>query len=432
MLLGATGYVGGLTAQEMARTAPPGTRIALAGRDQRRLDDVVQRCGSDGARFDTMLVDVEQADSVTAMAESTAVVVTTVGPYTEHGADVVRACADAGTDYADLTGEPLFVRDSIARFDEPARVSGARIVHSCGFDSVPSDLLVALLHDAAQADDEGELTDTTLVVRRIRGGISGGTAASGLAHGRTMAADPSARRAARDPYTHSHRRDDEPNLGPQSDGRLVRLPEIDPGLRGWAGGFFMAPHNARVVRRSNTLTDWSYGRRFAYSEVMAMPGGPLGAIPAAVMAAGLSSTMYRTVPLLKLVPPAVLDAFAPKRGSGPSARARAKGHFTFETYTRTTKGARYRATFAMRGDPGYAATAVILSRAAYALALDRDEGAAGGVLTPAVAMADPLTRRLRDAGVDLRVERLADDPIRPGIPATFETVQTKEKEISHG
>lgn len=431
VLFGATGYVGGLTAREMARTAPPGARIALAGRDRGRLAQVADACRREGAAFDTMIVDVERPETVAAMAASTTVVVTTVGPYTQHGAAVVRACAEAGTDYADLTGEPLFVRDSIARFSGAAGASGARIVHSCGFDSVPSDLLVALLGEAARADGEGELTETTLVVRRIRGGISGGTAASGLSHAVTMAWDPAARRAARDPYAHSHRRGEEPDLGPQSDGRMVRLTDVDPDLRGWAGGFFMAPHNTRVVRRSNTLTDWSYGRGFAYREVMAMPGGALGAIPAAAMALGLSAAMYRTVPVLRLMPAALLRALVPRPGSGPSERARNRGHFTFETYTRTTRGARYRATFAMRGDPGYAATAVILAQAGFALAFDRGRLCVdGGVLTPAVAMAKPLAQRLVDRGVDLRVDRLADNPFRPASPDA--TVHPKEKEISHG
>ncbi|GAB17513.1 hypothetical protein GOEFS_035_00450 [Gordonia effusa NBRC 100432] len=409
ILLGATGFVGQLTASALAEAAPAGFRIALAGRNQVKLDVVAQRCAERGANVDTMIVDVERPSTVDAMAASAKVVVTTVGPYTHYGMEVVRACAQAGTDYADLTGEPLFVRESILNFAETARRTGARIVHSSGFDSVPSDLLVHLLHAQARRDDAGELTETTMVVRRVRGGFSGGTAASGLAHGRAMAADRVALRNALDPYTHSDRRTEEPALGRQNDGRLVALRHVDEGLRGWAGGFFMGPHNSRVVRRSNTLTDWSYGRRFKYCEVMTVPVGPFSLIPALIMAGGLSMMPLAT--LVKFVPEWFTDALLPKSGSGPSVKSRAKGHFTFETYTRTTRGVRYRATFAMAGDPGYAATAVIFSQAGLALALDTDRlSPFGGVLTPAVAMGDALIPRLRAVGARVEVECLSESP----------------------
>ncbi|MFW0789247.1 saccharopine dehydrogenase family protein [Gordonia sp. CPCC 205333] len=413
VLFGATGFVGGLTADELAAVAPAGMRIALAGRNQVKLDVAARRCAANGTAVETLIVDVERPHTTAAMAEAAKVVVSTVGPYTHYGLEVVRACAQAGTDYADLTGEPLFVRESILTFGSDANRSGARIVHSSGFDSVPSDLLVWLLRDAARADHEGSLTETTMVVRRVRGGFSGGTAASGLAHGRAMAADPVARRHAQDPYTHSDRRNEEPELGRQPDGRLVALRTIDDGLRGWAGGFFMGPHNTRVVRRSNTLTDWSYGRRFKYSEVMAVPGGPLSLLPASIMAGGLS--MMPLAGLIKYVPELVTDAILPASGSGPNAKSRAKGHFTFETYTRTTTGARYRATFAMTGDPGYAATAVILAQVGLALALDGERlSTFGGVLTPAVALGDALIPRLRAMGVRLDVERLSGSETAAG------------------
>lgn len=406
VFFGATGYVGGLTIDYLARNAPAGLRLAVAGRNAHKVAGVVAECAAVGLRVDALSADAGDVDSLTELADLTRVLVTTVGPYTEHGMALATACARSGTDYADLTGEPLFVRESIAANHDLATRAGARIVHSSGFDSVPSDLSVRLLHERVTADGAGELGETVLVVRRIRGGISGGTAASGLAHGRTMAHSSATREAARDPYTHSHRRGDEPDLGPQPDGRLVALNTVAPGLNGWGGGFFMAPHNTRVVRRSNTLTDWSYGRRFKYSEVMAFPGGPLSVIPAAVVAAGLAGS-YASSRLLNAVPESAQESFLPRRGGGPSARGRSRGHFTFETYAHTTDGSLYRATFAMVGDPGYAATAVILGESALALALDRDDLCSrGGVLTPAVAMGRTLPGRLVAAGTRIDVERI--------------------------
>lgn len=406
VFFGATGFVGALTVDYLARHAPKGLRIAIAGRHRGRLDHIVQDVGERGLAVDVIIADVDDPATLDQMARRTLVLVSTVGPYTEYGMELVRACAAAGTDYADLTGEPLFVRGSIVAYHALAQRTGARIVHSSGFDSVPSDLSVRLLADRAKADDAGELGETTLVVRSLRGGVSGGTAASGLAHGRAMARSAAARAAARDPYTHSHRRPDEPDLGPQPDGRLVALGTVIPELGGWAGGFVMAFHNTRVVRRSNTLTDWSYGRRFKYSEVMAFPGGPVSLVPSAIAAACVSA-VYGSSRLLTVLPESATDALMPRRGSGPGERARNRGHFSFETYTTTTTGARYRAAFAMDGDPGYAATAVILGESALALAVHRDRLGPAGVVTPAVAMGAVLPNRLRSAGVRISVDQLS-------------------------
>lgn len=405
VFFGATGFVGALTVGYLVRHAPKGLRVAIAGRNRGKLDQIVGVARDAGFSLDVIIADAGDAAMLERMVRRTSVLISTVGPYTEYGMELVRACAAAGTDYADLTGEPLFVRDSIAAHHALAQRTGARIVHSSGFDSVPSDLSVRLLADRTAADGAGELGETTLVVRSIRGGVSGGTAASGLAHGRAMARSAAARAAARDPYTHSHRRSDEPDLGPQPDGRVVALRTVCPELRGWAGGFVMAFHNTRVVRRSNTLTDWGYGRRFKYSEVMAFPGGPLSLVPSAVAAAGVAG-VYALSRLLAAVPESATAALMPRRGAGPGERARNRGHFSFETYATSTAGVRYRATFAMDGDPGYAATAVILGESAIALAVDRDRLGAAGVVTPAVAMGAVLPHRLRAAGARIDVARL--------------------------
>src|SRR5215212_9489799 len=170
VLYGATGFVGKLTADYLASAAPNDVRIGLAGRSQEKLERVREELGARAADWPLIVADSEDGAALAELAARTTAVATTVGPYRRYGAALVEACATAGTHYADLTGEKLFMRETIERFDAPAKASGARIVHSCGFDSIPSDLGVLVLHEAA-----GELADTMLVVRRARGGISGCT-----------------------------------------------------------------------------------------------------------------------------------------------------------------------------------------------------------------------------------------------------------------
>ena len=169
VVFGATGFVGRLVAGYLADHAPPGVRIGLAGRSERRLADIRARLGSAASSWPLLVADSADPASLAALARAARVVATTVGPYRRRGLALVEACASAGTDYADLTGEVLFMRESIDRYHGVAAGTGARIVHSCGFDSIPSDLGVLLLHHAARADDAGDLEDTTLVVIALRG-----------------------------------------------------------------------------------------------------------------------------------------------------------------------------------------------------------------------------------------------------------------------
>jgi short subunit dehydrogenase-like uncharacterized protein len=306
---------------------------------------------------------------------------------------VVEACARAGTHYADLTGEIVFMRESIDRFDATARESGARIVHSCGFDSIPSDLGVLLTHEAATADEAGELEQTTLVVRSFRGGLSGGTFASmkGMIEDRRR--DPELARLMDDPYALSPDRAAEPDLGPERDPRGVERSEL---VGGWVGPFVMGPLNTRVVRRSNALRNWDYGRRMRYREVMGFGSSPMAPVLAMGTTAGLGALLGG----LQFAPTqALLDRLLPSPGEGPSERSRERGHFRIETHARTSGGAHYVCRIAADGDPGYKATSVMFGESALALAFDveRLPGRAG-VLTPATALAGALVQRLRRAG----------------------------------
>ncbi len=407
VLYGATGFVGKLTAEYLAR-AGGDARIALAGRSTERVLAVRDSLGESAQSWPVLTADAASPSTLNAMADRTQVVVTTVGPYMRYGLPLVAACAAAGTDYADLTGEPPFVRSSIDLYHKQAVDTGARIVHACGFDSVPSDLSVYALYQAATEDGTGELADTDFVVRSMSGGLSGGTIASLLEVLRTVSSDPDIRRQFADPYTLSTDRGAEPELGPQPDLPWRRGRQIAPELTGlWTAGFMMAPTNTRVVRRSNALLDWAYGRRFRYRENMSLGSSAVAPVASAIVSgvgnvvSGLGSRYFR------LLPRGLVERVVPKPGTGPSAAARQRGFYRTETYTSTTSGARYVARMAQDGDPGYKATSVLLGECGLALAFDRDKlSYLRGVLTPAAAMGDALLARLPAAGVSLQTERL--------------------------
>ena len=268
-------------------------------------------------------------------ARAARVVVSTVGPYRGQGLALVEACAAAGTDYADLTGEVLFIRDSIDRCHDVAAGTGARIVHCCGFDSIPSDLGVLLLHHAARADDAGDLQDTTLVVTALKGGVSGGTLASMMGQQDEVRASAERRQVVQDPYALSPDRPAEPDLGGEPDLEWV---SYDRDLRIWVGPFAMAGINTRVVRRSNALQGWAYGRRFRYREVTGFGTGPAAPVLGAAAAAGLKALAAG----LTFGPSrALLGRLLPAPGQGPSEKTRRTGLFRIEIHTRTSAGVRY-------------------------------------------------------------------------------------------
>jgi short subunit dehydrogenase-like uncharacterized protein len=386
VVFGATGYVGELTAAYLAAHAGD-ARIALAGRSAAKLEAVRQRLGVD---WPVLVADSADPDSLATLAAATTVLATTVGPYARYGMPVVEACAAAGTHYADLTGEVLFVQDAVLQTDKVALDTGAKIVHSCGYDSIPSDLAVLLLHERAAADGAGELTDVTTVAR-IRGGFSGGTIDSMRAQLEALDADPSLRQAAGDPYALSPDHDDEPHVKHPSDAPM-------PGRRGprseWTGPFVMASYNTRIVRRSNALLGHAYGRSLRYGEVMGFGTGPLAPVMAGATTAGLAAAMAG---MSHARTRSLLDRVLPKPGAGPSESARDKGFFKHLTSAATSSGKAYTATVSGTGDPGYKATAVMLGESALCLAFDDLPGRAGS-LTPAVAMGDHLVERLRAAG----------------------------------
>ncbi len=400
VLFGATSFVGRLTAEYLARAAPPQVRVALAGRSTERLTQLQASLEGAAATWPLILADTRDERSINELAARTRTVLTTVGPYRQYGIPLVHACAAAGTHYGDLTGEVIFMREAIDRFDTVAAASGARIVHSCGFDSIPSDLGVLLLHQAAELDGSGQLEDTTLVVRAMKGGASGGTIASLKGAVDDARNDRQLARLLADPYALSPDRAAEPDLGQERD---PRGPRNDPQL-GWVGPFIMGAINTRVVRRTNALFNWAYGRRFRYQEVIGFGSGRLAPVQAGALAGGVGALAAG----LSIGPTrALLDRVLPSPGDGPSESQRRRGFFRIEIHTRTTGGARYVCRVAAQGDPGYQATAVMFGESGLSLALDTPQlSSRGGILTPATAIGNPLIDRLRAAGQTFAVERL--------------------------
>lgn len=390
VLHGATGFVGKLTAHHLKDC---GAKVALSGRSRDKLEAVRREVGVD---WPLVVVDASDASGLRDLAASTKAVVTTVGPYAKYGMPLLEACAREGTHYADLTGEVHFVRDAIEGSHKIAVDTGAKVVPSAGFDSVPSDLGVWLLHEQVVADGEGDLEETVLLVKRLRGGVSGGTIDSLRGQLDVVKKDAEARQLMFDPHALSPDKALEP---PAS--RDVMRPTRDPLLGQWVAPFVMAPYNSRVVRRSNALLGHAYGPQWTYREVMSVGSTPF----APVLAGGVSAGVGALVAGLAIPPTRwVLDRVLPKPGQGPSEKAQAKGHFTIEVHGRTSTGARYVATVADDRDPGYSSTAVMLGQAGLALALD-DLPPGGGVLTPAVALGSALVDRLRVQGFTLDVRR---------------------------
>jgi len=401
VVFGATGFVGRLVAGYLAGHVAGGVRIGLAGRSERRLAGVRAGLGAAASAWPLLVADSADPVSLGALARAARVVVTTVGPYRARGLGLVQACAGAGTDYADLTGEVLFIRDSIDRCHDVAAGTGARVVHCCGFDSVPSDLGVLMLHQAARADGAGDLLDTTLVVRALRGGVSGGTLASMMGQQDEVGASAERRRLVSDPYALSPDRAAEPDLGDERDLDWIRY---DGELRIWVGPFAMAGINTRVVRRSNALQGWAYGRRFRYREATGFGAGPA----APVLAAAASTALKAAEAGLSFGPSrALLSQLLPAPGQGPGEKTRRTGYFRIQIHTRTSAGVRYLGMVEAQGDPGYAATSVMLGETALCLALDKDQlPDRAGVLTPATAMGAALAARLRSAGHTLATRQI--------------------------
>lgn len=400
VLVGATGFVGRLTARHLAEHAPSELRIGLAGRSAERLEQARSALPSSAQTWPMITIDVLDDAAVADLAGRTRVVASTVGPYLRYGLPLVRACAAAGTHYADLTGETVFVRHSIDAAHEIARASGARIVHSCGFDSIPSDLGVGLTAERAALQGAGELTSAVLHVQRLRAGISGGTIDSLRQQVIEAEHDPGVRRLTASRWALV---DGQPGGGHNCSPTPHRRPiDRDDRSGSWQAPFVMGAYNRQIVYRSNFLGDWSYGRELGYREVVDTGRGLRGAVAASALVVGMGALMGG----MTFAPTRfLLDRVLPKPGEGPDEGRRHNGAFRVAVDAETTSGARFRTTVGADLDPGYDGTAVMLGQSALSLVAGSELGPAG-VVTPMVALGSCLPERLRDHGFTITTERL--------------------------
>lgn len=390
ILYGASGFTGRLVAEYLFRHAPKGLSWAVAGRNRSKLKAMLVELGAN-----VPILEANNSDpaSLRAMAVQTKVVCTTVGPYAKFGLPLVQACAQAGTDYCDLTGEVHFIHQAIVQCEARAIETGARIVHACGFDSIPSDLGTLLL--ALHFESRGKkLAAVRLRVERARGGVSGGTVASmfGVLE---AAKDPQIRRLLLDPYALLSA-----GSARGSDMNEHFVASKDGDLGEWTAPFLMAAINTRVVRRSAATLN--YGQHFSYEERMNTGKGLGGMLAATALCWGLGGIMATaSLPGFKSL---YRSAFA-SPGAGPSRNQRAAGSFSMLLHAVSVDGERALARVNGNQDPGYAETSKMLAESAICLALD-SLPSSGGILTPAVALGLPLVKRLRAAAMTFEVTSL--------------------------
>ena len=381
LLWGATGFTGRLVAHELAQVKQPGERLIIAGRNQQRLNEVAQMLDGN-AHIELRTADALDRASLVQLLEGVGVVATTVGPYRRYGWLLAELCAELGIDYVDLCGETPFIRRAVDELNEKAKQTGSRLVHACGFDSIPSDLGTLLL--ATELNKRGyRLGSVQTTVRRLRGGLSGGTLASMLALIEDAARDKNLRRILGHPYS----------LNPTdqrtgADGSDRTDARFDPDHNRWTAPFIMAAINNRVVRRSAALLGYA-SDQFRYDEAMACPSKRRAkmmarSIQALTIFAALSPTRW------------MLQRFLPKPGQGPDKEQRERGCFELHLIARTTDQTEPvgRVIVAAQGDPGYSQTAVMLALSARLLAEGKID-AVGGVHTPASALGFQAIERLR-------------------------------------
>ena len=388
---GATGFTGRLVVNYMAeQQANSNLKWAVGGRNPQKLQQLL-------AGRDVAMVTADSGDeaSIEALVRKTRVILTTVGPYARYGSSLVAACAKHGTDYCDLTGEIHWMREMITAYQEEARATGARIVHTCGFDSIPSDLGVYFLQKHMLSTHGVPARQIKYRPRAFSGGFSGGTIDSMIAMMEKAREDKSIRTKLADPYVLN-----DTQRGLDGPDRLSAY--YDEDFDSWVGPFVMGSVNTRVVRRSAELLNGLYGRDFQYNEGVLSgkgAGGFLGATGTGVgtgVFVGAASVSFTR---------GLMQKFLPKPGEGPSDDAINNGYYDIELFgqhpTDSNKNVRVR----VKGDkdPGYGSTSKMIAESALALAQD-DLPVSGGFWTPASAMGDQLLARLpQSAGVTFEV-----------------------------
>jgi len=392
VLMGATGFTGRLVAEHLLRRHGVGGELnwALAGRSREKLEKVRIELGETAAGLPLIVADSHDRASLDALVARTRVVCTTVGPYALHGSDLVAACAESGTDYCDLSGEVPWMRKMLDAHAEAAASSGARIVHCCGFDSIPSDMGVWFLQQQAQERFGKPLSRVRMRVKAAKGGLSGGTYASMLNIVEEARRDREVARVLKNPYALCP-----PDVREGERQPYVSSASYDPVFDVWMAPFVMAAINTRVVLKANAVSDFAYGKDFRYDEAVMTGRGFSGRMKATTVSVGMGAFALGAAlgPTRSLLKKLVL----PKPGEGPSAEEREAGFFKIVIDGRNGDGEQsLRVAVSGDRDPGYGSTSKMLGETAACLAQDLSaEACAGGIWTPSTALGEKLLERLR-------------------------------------
>ncbi len=397
VVFGATSFVGQILTRYLAKylsTQQEQLRWAIAGRSQHKLQEVKNGLGALGESLPILIADASNQADLNALCAQTRVVVSTVGPYALYGEPLIQACVNNGTDYCDLTGETQWIKKMIEKYESQAQQSGARIVHCCGFDSVPSDMGVYYLQQQAQKQFDAPATQVSMRVKTLKGGASGGTVASLINVIQEAAADPALRKDLVNPYVLCP-----PDHGNSQRQIYIKTAKFDPDFNAWIAPFVMAAVNERVVHRSNALSGNAYGRNFSYNEAILTGEGLKGRFKALGVVSGLGVFMLAAVtkPVSQLMERYML----PKPGEGPTPQQQLAGRFDLRFIGKTEGGQKLRIKVTGDRDPGYGSTGKMLGQAALSLALDHYKegqkmGRSGGFWTPASMFDDRFIQRLTE------------------------------------
>ncbi|MDP6415930.1 MAG: saccharopine dehydrogenase NADP-binding domain-containing protein, partial [Gammaproteobacteria bacterium] len=390
IVYGATSFVGKILCDYLVNEyAEPKLNWAMAARSEQKLQALQTALGDNAQNVPMLVADSFDEASLQALCDRTAVIISTVGPYALYGELLVKLCAESGTDYCDLTGEAQWIRRMISRYQSEAQRSGARIVHCCGFDSIPSDLGVKFLQEHALQRFGSCCNRVKMRVKGTRGGASGGTIASGINLVKEAAKDPALREELQDSYS----------LCPENhEFSLTQHSvdvEYDEDYSSWVGPFLMAAINTRIVLRSNALMQPPYGKEFRYDEATLTGDGRAGEKRAKCLARLSRVGMFAlAVAPIRWI---VIRFFLPKPGQGPSKEQQVNGYYDLRFFGSTPQGEELRIKLTGDRDPGYGSTAKMLAQAAISLCRDVDKDAiAGGFLTPATVFGPPIFKRLQE------------------------------------
>jgi len=408
IVFGATSFVGQILCRYLHALNHDGSlKWLMAARSEERLK-ALQKSLDGPHTPDFLIVDANDETSLRVLCDQASVIISTVGPYALYGEPLVKVCAETGTDYCDLTGETQWIRRMIERHEEAAKKSGARIVHCCGFDSIPSDLGVLYTQQQSQQQFGEPCQHIKMRVRKFKGGFSGGTVASMMNVAKEAAADPALRRELQDPYSICPP-DRKPTVR-QNRITAVREEEIES----WIAPFVMEGINTRVVHRSHALLGHPWGMDFLYDEAVMTGDDSKGKARARRTARGQSLMMlgFALAPTRWL-----MSHFLPKPGEGPSPEMQRTGFFDLVFVGHTRSGETVRTNLYGERDPGYGATARMLGQAAICLSQDIDRSeVAGGFWTPASAMGSRLIERLQQhAGLRFSTVLETKTPPRRGL-----------------